>query len=113
GDAGEQADLPTFQEAIAKSDSNHDGKLAQSELPKEWQPTGSWGAIDLDGDDLLNERDWNFFRARRAAQNSLMAIRLGGRGDLSEETYATPAIADGRIYLRTRNTLYCFARERQ
>ena len=33
--------------------------------------------------------------------------------DLGEETYATPAIADGRIYLRTRNTLYCFARERQ
>jgi len=204
GDAGEQAQLPTFQEAIAKSDSNHDGKLAQTELPKEWQPTGTWGAIDLDRDSLLNERDWNFFRARRAAQNSVMAIRLGGKGDLTdtnvlwrytkvlpdvpcpllykgvlylvktggiatslnpatgevlkqarlvgaldgyysspvgadgkvymisqagkvsvlkagaqwevlamndleEEAYATPAIADGKIYLRTRNTLYCFA----
>jgi hypothetical protein len=29
--------------------------------------------------------------------------------DLEEEAYATPAIADGKIYLRTRNTLYCFA----
>ena len=28
--------------------------------------------------------------------------------DLGEECYATPAIASGRIYIRTRNTLYCF-----
>jgi outer membrane protein assembly factor BamB len=29
-------------------------------------------------------------------------------GDLDEEVTATPALADGRIYLRTRGTLYCF-----
>jgi len=28
--------------------------------------------------------------------------------DLGEECYATPAIADGRIYIRTRSALYCF-----
>ena len=28
--------------------------------------------------------------------------------DLGEECYATPAIASGRIYIRTRNTLFCF-----
>jgi outer membrane protein assembly factor BamB len=28
--------------------------------------------------------------------------------DLGEESYATPAIADGKIFLRTRNALYCF-----
>jgi len=182
--------------------------LGKDELPKEWQPTGSWEAIDLDRDGLLNERDWNFFRARRAAQNSLIAVRLGGKGDvtdsnilwrysktlpdvpcplvykgvlylvktggiattlnpvtgevlkqsrmrgalegyysspvgaddkvfmisqggkvsvlkagadlellalndLQEEAYATPAIADGKIYLRTRNTLYCFAKRNE
>jgi outer membrane protein assembly factor BamB len=205
GDAGEQANLPPFQEVIAKCDKNHDGMLGRDELPKEWQPTGSWEAIDLDRDGLLNERDWNFFRARRAAQNSIIAVRLGGKGDLTdsnilwrhskalpdvpcplvykgvlylvrtggiattlnpitgevlkqtrmrgaledyysspvgaddkvymisqagkvsvlkagadlellalndlgEEVYATPAFADGKIYLRTRNTLYCFAK---
>ena len=62
----------------------HDGKLAQEELPKEWQPTGSWGAIDLDRNGLLNERDWNFFRTRRAAQNSLIAVRLVGKGDVTD-----------------------------
>jgi outer membrane protein assembly factor BamB len=206
GDPGEQADIPAFQEVIAKCDRNHDGMLGKDELPKEWQPTGSWEAVDLDSDGLLNERDWNFFRARRAAQNSLIAVRLGGKGDvtathilwryskaqpdvpcplvykgvlylvktggiatslnpitgevlkqsrlrgalegyysspvgaddkvymisqagkvsvlkaggdwdllalndLEEEAYATPAIAAGKIYLRTRNTLYCFAKQ--
>jgi outer membrane protein assembly factor BamB len=28
--------------------------------------------------------------------------------DLDDVAFATPAIADGRLYVRTRNTLYCF-----
>ena len=28
--------------------------------------------------------------------------------DLGEECYASPAIADQRLYIRTTNTLYCF-----
>jgi hypothetical protein len=28
--------------------------------------------------------------------------------ELDDECFATPAIADGRMYIRTRNTLYCF-----
>jgi outer membrane protein assembly factor BamB len=31
-----------------------------------------------------------------------------GVSDLDDEVAATPAIADGRIYVRTRHTLYCF-----
>lgn len=31
--------------------------------------------------------------------------------DLGEEGYASPAIADGRIYLRTQSALYCFAKK--
>jgi outer membrane protein assembly factor BamB len=30
--------------------------------------------------------------------------------DLEEEAYATPAISDGRIYVRTRSAVYCFGR---
>jgi len=43
-------------------------------------------------------------------------LRAGGNwevlavNDLEDEIYATPAIADGKIYLRTLNTLYCFAK---
>jgi hypothetical protein len=28
--------------------------------------------------------------------------------DLGEECYATPAIADGRLYIRTRSSVYAF-----
>ncbi len=204
GDAGQQFDLPEWERVLRECDANHNGAIEQSELPKDWQPTGSWGAIDLDRDGVLNERDWYFFRARRAARNSIMAVKLGGKGDVTashvlwsfskslpdvpspllykgvlylfrtggiatslnpengevfkqerlmpalegyysspigaddkvyiaseqgkvlvlkaapqweiltvndmeDPIYATPAVGDGRLYLRTRHTLYCFA----
>lgn len=83
-DAGEQVDLPVFAEVIAAADANRDGKLAQSELPKPWQPTGTWRAIDLDRDGFLNEREWTFFRTRRASRNGLLAVKLGGSGDVTD-----------------------------
>ena len=33
--------------------------------------------------------------------------------ELDDECYATPAISDGRIYIRTRSTLYSFGRQPQ
>ncbi len=82
-DDGQQVELPTFAEAIAAADANHDGKLSQAELPPAWQPTGSWRAIDLDRDGFLNEREWTFFRTRRASRNGLLAVKLGGSGDVT------------------------------
>jgi outer membrane protein assembly factor BamB len=109
-DAGEQVDLPPFADVIAKADANHDGKLAQSELPPPWQPTGSWRAIDLDRDGFLNEREWTFFRTRRASRNALLAIQLGGRGDVtgshvlwryekSLPDVPTPLVYNGVVFL--------------
>lgn len=83
-DAGQQVDLPGFEEVSAAADANRDRKLAQDELPQPWQPTGSWRAVDLDRDGFLNEREWTFFRTRRAARNGLLAIRLGGHGDVTD-----------------------------
>jgi outer membrane protein assembly factor BamB len=34
-------------------------------------------------------------------------------GDLQEQVIATPAISDGRIYIRTAGMLYCFGTRRQ
>lgn len=83
-DAGQQVDLPGFAEVIAKADANHDGKLVQAELPQPWQPTGSWRAVDLDRDGFMNEREWTFFRTRRASRNGLLAVKLGGSGDVTD-----------------------------
>jgi outer membrane protein assembly factor BamB len=82
-DTGQQVELPPFAEVVAAADANHDGKLAQVELPRPWQPTGTWRAIDLDRDGFMNEREWTLFRSRRASRNSLMAVKLGGSGDVT------------------------------
>lgn len=109
GDPGRQYDLPPWEQVLQERDANRDGKIAQSELPKEWQPTGSWGAVDLDDDGLLNAREWSFFRARRAARNNLMAIRLGGRGDVTGTHVAwrfSKALPDVPCPLLYRGVLY-------
>lgn len=83
-DAGQQVELPRFAEVIASADVNHDAKLSQTELPQPWQPTGTWRAVDLDRDGLLNEREWTLFRSRRASRNAILAVKLGGSGDVTD-----------------------------
>ena len=83
-DAGQQVELPTFAEVIASADANHDRKLSPAELPQPLQPTGTWRAVDLDRDGFLNEREWTFFRTRRSSRNGLLAVKLGGSGDVTD-----------------------------
>jgi len=83
GDAGQQRDLPPFEDVVKIADANKDGKLAQEEIPADLKHSGSWQAIDLDHDGFMDGRDWSFYRARRAARNSLMAVKMGGRGDVT------------------------------
>jgi outer membrane protein assembly factor BamB len=200
GDTDYPPTILSFEQVLEKQDANGDGRLSQNELPADVK----FGPDeDLDHDGLIDARDWNFRRTRRTAQNSLVAVRSGGRGDvtqthvvwrhrkalpnvpspllyqdalflvkdggivttldpktgevlkqarlpnaterywaspvagdgkvyvaseggkisvlkaagqwevlglneLGDECFATPAIAGGRIYLRTRNKLYCF-----
>jgi len=199
----EAAKVPKFAKVLAEYDKNHDGKLSPGEMPpsygSEWFADG-----DLNHDGYIDEREWLFYQARHASENCLVAIRGGGRGDvtnshvlwryrkaipntsspllyegviylirdgiftslnpengamfkqarligapghywsspvaadgriftvsedgkvvvlraapeweilavnhLDEDTFATPAILDGRIYVRTRVALYCFAK---
>ena len=209
--------LPSFQTVIADYDvpfraktktaifrkrkSPKPGHLSKTEIPP-WLP-GNWEMQDLDKDGVFNKREWFYYSSRRVSSNATMAIRLGGRGDvtgthvlwkyqkslpdvpslllyegvlfavkkggivtalepktgkvlkqgrlpdalddyysspigadgkvymasqtgkvsvlkargdwpvlatneLGEEIYATPAVSEGRIYLRTMSTLYCF-----
>ena len=194
--------LPSFQTVIADYDKDKDGHLSKTEIPQTWLP-GNWEMQDLDKDGVFNKREWFYYSSRRVSSNATMAIRLGGRGDvtgthvlwkyqkslpdvpslllyegvlfavkkggivtalepktgkvlkqgrlpdalddyysspigadgkvymasqtgkvsvlkargdwpvlatneLGEEIYATPAVSEGRIYLRTMSTLYCF-----
>jgi outer membrane protein assembly factor BamB len=82
GEPGERLELPGFKEMLASHDANHDGKLSKEEVPRNWHP-GTWDMQDLDKDGLLDARDWQYYRLRRTSSNSLMAIKLGGEGDVT------------------------------
>lgn len=66
-----------------------------------------------------------YFSSPVAADNKVFLIGEGGAvsvlkaagdwqvlrvNELDDEVFATPAIADGRIYIRTRSALYCFGK---
>jgi outer membrane protein assembly factor BamB len=50
-----------------------------------------------------------------SGEGKVTVLKAGGEwevlavNDLAEEIHATPALSEGRIYVRTRGTLYCFA----
>jgi outer membrane protein assembly factor BamB len=200
---GKQIQVASFREALGTMDADRDGAISKAEASEANRLKSYYEAFDLDRNGKLDELEWNAYRAMMSAENGLLAIRLGGRGDmtatsirwkyqrpvpqvpstllyqgvlymvndsgillsfdpatgdvlrqarlpgaidkyfaspvaadgkvvlvsqggtvsvvkaagqwevlsvndLDDECYATPAIAGGRIYLRTRSALYCF-----
>lgn len=99
----------TFAEALEKYDSNKDGKIAKDELDERMRR--GWDDLDLDHDGFLDARDWEFYTARRASRNALLAIRHGATGDLTDSksivwrmqkylpNVPSPLLLDGVIYL--------------
>jgi outer membrane protein assembly factor BamB len=208
---GKQVATVPFEEGLKRYDKNNDGLVAKEEISgnelmdKMLAPNSGFEAFDLDRDGKLNAKEWEVFRLMMASENGLLAIKLGGQGDmtdtairwryqrpvpqvpstllyqgvlfmvndsgilisfnpatgdvtkqgrltgaidkyfaspvgadgkvwlcsqdgtvtvttakgdweilavnrLDDEVFATPAIADGRIYFRTRSMLYCFGK---
>ena len=84
-DPGQAKPLPGFNEAIKIADANNDGKLANAELPPAFKHGGSWSAIDLNNDGVLDAREWGFYRGRREANNVTIAVKPGNaRGDITD-----------------------------
>src|SRR4051794_21178979 len=82
GDSISPPESPTWEEALARYDTDRDGKLTPTEVMREFR---NFGEYDLDRDHLINERERNFYRSRKAAQNGFVAIRAGGRGDVTDK----------------------------
>jgi outer membrane protein assembly factor BamB len=89
-DTGQQEELPDYAWLVRSFDSNNDGKVALSEIPEQRLKN----EIDLDTDGFVNEREWVFYRAKRLSQNSLMAVKLGGTGDVT---------ATNRLWMYTKS----------
>ena len=82
GEAETPTETPTWEEALKQYDTSGDGKITPGEVDERMKR--SFYLLDLDGKGYLTPRDWEFYRARRAARNTLLAIKHGGRGDVSQ-----------------------------
>jgi outer membrane protein assembly factor BamB len=101
---GAHPDIPTF-EAIAKQYADAAGKVTLAALPN--GNARSW--IDLDSNADVSQNEWEYYRAAMASENGLLAIRLGGNGDVTDANVrwkyhkSVPQLPSPLIY---RNVLY-------
>ncbi len=73
---------PTFAE-VRSADTDGDGRFSRDEVPD--QLAQKWmRLLDLDGDGLLDEAEWERYRAARRNAGGMWAFRLGGAGDVTE-----------------------------
>lgn len=109
GDEGDRVVMPPFAEFAREHDQNHDGQLTAAEIP-----TGPvrerFPQIDLNKDGLVTPAEWQMMREMFAQTgNALLAIRPGGRGDITAShiawkvTRSLPYVASplyhgGRVY---------------
>ncbi|HEY0872568.1 MAG TPA: PQQ-binding-like beta-propeller repeat protein [Vicinamibacterales bacterium] len=85
---GNQVPIMTT-EAAFKGDANGDGKLAREEMPADNRNHAARMGIavaDLDGDRMLSREEWDYYKAAMESQNGILAIRMGGSGDMTAKS---------------------------
>jgi len=80
---GRQVPVPPFAEMLAAHDADRDGRLGKAELPDQ-RMQSYVEVIDLDQSGLVDAVEWNYFAALSASENGMLAIALGGEGDMTD-----------------------------
>lgn len=73
----------TFAELLEQRDADGDGQIARAEWEHEYLQM-AWFIFDLNDDGFLDEGDWDYALAADRATGGMFAIRLGGRGDVTD-----------------------------
>jgi outer membrane protein assembly factor BamB len=89
--SGTQIPTIDFTAGLKRFDANSDGLIGRDEVTKPstdrmdrmLRPESGFDAFDAGRDGKLDAKDWEIFRAMLAAENGLMAIKLGGSGDMT------------------------------
>ena len=86
---GRQVATVPFEEGLKRYDKNSDGFIAREEISgtdpmdKMLAPNYGFDAFDLNRDGKLTAQEWEVFRMMMASENGLLAIKLGGQGDMT------------------------------
>jgi len=112
---GTQIPTVSFDEGLKRYDKNGDGFVGRDEITgaermdRILRPEAGYDAFDGSRDGKLNAAEWDVFRAMLAAENGLLAIRMGGKGDMTDEairwkyTRPVPQVPSTLLY---RNVLF-------
>lgn len=82
-DPGNKVSVPTADEVWKTADTDGDGALSKAEFPK-YTPAFWFVVADLDTDGKVTKDEWAYYRAALDSENGMLAIRLGGSGDMSD-----------------------------
>ncbi|MCA1650293.1 MAG: PQQ-binding-like beta-propeller repeat protein, partial [Acidobacteria bacterium] len=82
---GRRVTVAPSSEVFAAQDANKDGKLSAAELPNK-HAQEAMAFVDLDGDKQLSVQEWDYYKAAMDSENGMLAIRLGGKGDMTEKS---------------------------
>ncbi len=86
---GQHVATVPFEDGLKRYDRDGDGFVGRTEvagaepMDKMLAPSYGFEAFDLDRNGKLDAKEWDVFRAMMASENGLLAIKLGGRGDMS------------------------------
>ena len=116
---GADAPMPTFEKIAEKEDADKNGVITYEEASSMMK--GFFGSYDRNGDKRLTREEWEAFNAALArGKNLLMAVRPGGRGDVTESHVAwtqtrglpyvpSPLLYRGGVYLvKDGGMISCF-----
>ena len=81
-DPGNKVTVPSADEVWKTADADGNGSLSKSEFPK-YTPAFWFDVADLDVSGALSRDEWAYYRAALDSENGMLAIRLGGSGDMT------------------------------
>ena len=83
-DPGNKVTVPMADEVWKTADADGNGVISKAEFPKYTQ--AFWFDVaDLDVNGSLTRDEWAYYRAALDSENGMLAIRLGGSGDMTDK----------------------------
>jgi outer membrane protein assembly factor BamB len=82
-DPGNKVNVPPAEQVWKAADADRNGVLSKPEFPK-FTPAFWFDVADLDTNGSLTHDEWSYYRAALDSENGMLAIRLGGSGDVTE-----------------------------